>query len=262
MTSGHTSTVFAWRAQIDPRSSEQESSAHATRRIDWGFTTTAPDVGSSIGDFAGFNLGGHVGDDPVAVEHNRSALAQEMGVDRSHLLFMNQVHGADVVVADGPWSGEPQAADGVVTATPGLAPVVLVADCTPILLADPEAGVVGAVHAGRPGLAAGVVDAAVSAARDLGARRLSAAVGPSVCGRCYEVPEAMRDEVAAVHPVSATVSWAGTPALDVAAGVVARLRSLEVDVTWVPGCTRESTQFYSYRRSARTGRFAGVVVMA
>ena len=177
-----------------------------------------------------------------------------MGVDRSHLLFMNQVHGADVVVADGPWSGEPPAADGVVTATPGLAPVVL--------LADPEAGVVGAVHAGRPGLAAGVVDAAVSAARDLGARRLSAAVGPSVCGRCYEVPVAMRDEVAAVHPVSATVSWAGTPALDVAAGVVARLRSLEVAVTWVPGCTRESTQFYSYRRSARTGRFAGVVVMA
>lgn len=227
--------------------------------MDRGFTEAAPSVGVSTGDFAGLNLGGHVGDDPDAVEANRRLLAADIGVPRSHLLFMNQVHGADVALATGPWEGEAPRVDAVLTTTPGLALGVLVADCTPILLADPEAGVVGAVHAGRPGLVAGVVDAAVSAARDLGATRLTAAVGPSVCGRCYEVPEAMREEVAAAHPVSATVSWTGTPALDVAAGVVARLNALDVDVTWVPGCTRESARFYSYRRSARTGRTAGVV---
>ncbi|WP_040633063.1 peptidoglycan editing factor PgeF [Mobilicoccus pelagius] len=229
-----------------------------TRVADWGFTR-ADDGGVSTGDFAGLNLGGHVGDDPAAVEENRTRLARAVGVDREHLLFMAQVHGSDVAVVRGPWEGDPPEVDAIVTDRPGLALAVLVADCTPILLADPEAGVVGAVHAGRPGLDAGVVDAAVEAARDLGAHALRAAVGPSVCGRCYEVPAEMRDEVAARHPVAATVSWTGTAALDVAAGVVARLHALDVPLTWVPGCTREDPRFYSYRRASRTGRFAGVV---
>lgn len=230
------------------------------RSVDWGFTRADACEGVSTGDFARFNLGGHVGDDPAAVEANREVLAGALGVRRDHLLFMAQCHGADVAVATGPWEGEPPAVDAVVTDRPGLALAVLVADCTPILLADPQAGVVGAVHAGRPGLAAGVVDAAVEAARDLGARALQAAVGPSVCGRCYEVPEALRSEVASLHPQSSTVSWSGTPALDVAAGVVARLHALDVPLTWVPGCTREDSRFFSYRRDPRTGRFAGVVV--
>ena len=234
------------------------SSAGPTRVVEWGFTR-ADEGGVSTGDFAWLNLGGHVGDDPAAVEENRTRLARAVGVDRSHLLFMAQVHGADVAVARGPWEGDPPEVDAIVTDRPGLALAVLVADCTPILLADPDAGVVGAVHAGRPGLNAGVVDAAVEAARDLGARSLRAAVGPSVCGRCYEVPAAMRAEVAARHPEAATVSWTGTPALDVAAGVVARLHALGVPLTWVPGCTREDPRLYSYRRAPRTGRFAGVV---
>lgn len=259
--------MFAWRAQIPCRPSTDGvgaggGEARATSAfVDWGFTRADSPRGVSQGDYAGLNLGGHVGDDAAAVEANRRHLASEVGVARDHVLFMNQVHGADVAVATGPWTGEAPTVDAVVTATPGLALAVLVADCTPILLADPDAGVVGAVHAGRPGLAAGIVDAGVEAARELGARRLRAAVGPSVCGRCYEVPEAMRDEVAARHPVSATVSWTGTPALDVAAGVVARLRALDIDVTWVPGCTRESAGLYSYRRSSRTGRTAGIVTV-
>nr|WP_040158714.1 polyphenol oxidase family protein [Mobilicoccus massiliensis] len=254
--------MFAWRAQVDAGSSPDDPSAHATRTfVDWGFTRGACAEGTSTGDFAGLNLGGHVGDSPGSVETNRVRLAERVGVDRSRLLFMEQCHGADVAVACGPWEGDAPRVDALVTAVPGLALGVLVADCTPVLLADPDAGVVGAVHAGRPGLAAGAVDAAVEAARDLGARTLRAAVGPSVCGRCYEVPDAMRTEVSASHPVSATVSWTGTPALDVAAGVVARLAALDVAVTWVPGCTREDPALYSYRRSARTGRFAGVVSM-
>jgi YfiH family protein len=147
----------------------------------------------------------------------------------------------------------------MVTTQRGLGLAVLVADCTPVLLADPEAGVIGAVHAGRPGMTAGIIDRAVSAMRQEGAQRLVAAVGPSVCGRCYEVPEDMRAAAAAVTPEAATVSWTGTPAIDVAAAVVAQLRANDVAVHWVPGCTRESEALYSYRRDGRTGRFAGIV---
>ena len=97
--------------------------------------------------------------------------------------------------------------------------------------------------------------------QDLGAMRISAVVGPSVCGRCYEVPFAMREEAAAVSPESRAVSWTGTPSIDVAAGVVAQLRAAGVhDVTWVKGCAREEPSLYSYRRDGTTGRFAGVIV--
>ena len=185
----------------------------------------------------------------------------DSALDPRHLVFMDQVHGRGVAVVDGPSPGEAPSVDALVTRHTELALAALVADCVPVLLADRAAGVVAAVHAGRPGLAAGVVEAAVEAMEREGAQAgaLDAVVGPSVCGRCYEVPEAMRAEVAAVSPVSATVSWTGTPALDIAAGVVERLRRAGATVTWVPGCTREDPDLYSYRRDGRTGRFAGVV---
>lgn len=257
--------MFAWREQIgrpERAGPGEPGSVKPRSYVDWGFTRAlpaSPGVGASEGEFAGLNLGGHVGDDPSAVERNRMVVAEEFGVDRADLLFLHQVHGADVAVATGPWEGDAPSADAVVTSTPGLALAVLVADCVPVLLADLEAGVVGAAHAGRHGLLAGVVPAALAAMGDLGARRIRAVVGPSICGRCYEVPADMRDEVSAGNPVSATVSWTGTPAVDVAAGVVEQLVSHGVEITWVPGCTRESPHLYSYRRHPRTGRFAGIV---
>jgi polyphenol oxidase len=228
--------------------------------VHWGFTDR--EGGVSAGEFASLNLGGHVGDDPEAVESNRSRVAEAMGVTRDHLLFLQQCHGNDVVVVDGPWdaSGAPRA-DGVVTATPGLALAALVADCTPVLLADPAAGVVAAVHAGRPGMTSRIVDTAVARMRALGAREIGAVVGPSVCGRCYEVPAELRDAAAAVSPESAAVSWTGTGAVDVASGVVAQLHANGVAVQWVAGCAREDGRLFSYRRDGRTGRFAGVVVL-
>ncbi|WP_457253018.1 peptidoglycan editing factor PgeF [Pedococcus sp. P5_B7] len=227
--------------------------------MSWAFTDR--EGGRSAGDFDSLNLGGHVGDDAAAVEANRAAVATATGVRRDHLLFMHQCHGADVVVADGPWdAGGPPPADGVVTATAGLALAVLVADCTPVLLADVDAGVVGAVHAGRPGMTAGIVDVAVERMRGLGARALSAVVGPSICARCYEVPEELRAAATAVAPEASARSWSGTPAIDVAAGVVAQLVANNVAVQWVPGCAREDQRLFSYRREGRTGRYAGVVV--
>lgn len=218
--------------------------------------------GSSAAPFDSLNLGGHVGDDPAAVEANRSAVAGSLGLQRDRLLFMRQCHGNEVAVVDGPWDGrEVPAVDGLVTRTPGLGLAALVADCTPVLLADPHRGVVGAVHAGRPGMVERVVDAAVSAMRDLGARDITATVGPSVCGRCYEVPAEMRDAAATVSPESSTVSWTGTPAIDVAAGVVTQLRANGVAVQWIPGCAREERTLFSHRRDGVTGRFAGVVAV-
>ncbi len=175
---------------------------------------------------------------------------------------MRQVHGADVVVADDA-TDAPPTCDALVTTTPGVALLARAADCVPVLLADPVAGVVAAVHSGRPGLAAGVVPAAVERMRGLGARELTAWVGPHVCGACYEVPAEMREAVAAVVPEArATTSW-GTPSLDLGAGVLAQLAHAGVDtVHEVGACTREDHAWPSHRRDGDAAtRFAGLIWM-
>lgn len=226
--------------------------------IQVGFTDNRGGV--SQGSWQSLNLGRHVGDQPDHVERNRDRLAEGVGVDRDHLVFMNQVHGADIDVVHGPRTGEPTPADATLTEVAGLALVVMVADCTPVLLFDPPTGIIAAVHAGRPGMQAGIVPKTVEAMRAGGATDVHAIVGPSVCGRCYEVPEAMRAAAAAVRPESATVSWTGTPAIDVAAGVVAQLAACGVPLTWVNGCTREQDRLFSYRGDKQAGRFGGVIV--
>ncbi|WP_244223955.1 peptidoglycan editing factor PgeF [Streptomyces tirandamycinicus] len=229
--------------------------AHFAFTDRWGGVSAAP--------YDELNLGGAVGDDPVAVRANRELAARRLGVDPALVVWMNQVHGREVAVVEGPWTGEDvPAADAVVTARRGLPLAVLTADCTPVLLADPVAGVVGAAHAGRPGMVAGVVPAAVEAMVALGAEpsRITARTGPGVCGRCYEVPAAMRAEVAAAEPAAwAETGW-GTPAVDVAAGVHAQLAALGVrDRIASPVCTLESGDHFSYRRDRTTGRLAGYV---
>ncbi|MFB6630416.1 peptidoglycan editing factor PgeF [Streptomyces sp. NPDC056362] len=232
--------------------------AHFAFTDRWGGVSAVP--------YEQLNLGGAVGDDPAAVLANRAAAAGALGLDPARVVWMNQVHGAGVAEVDGPWGdGEIPSVDALVTARPGLALAVLTADCVPVLLADPVAGVVSAAHAGRPGMVAGVVPAAVAAMVRLGAdpARITARTGPAVCGRCYEVPEAMRAEVAAVEPAAhAETSW-GTPAVDVAAGVRAQLERLGVrDIVDAGVCTLESRDHYSYRRDRTTGRLAGYVWLA
>ncbi|WP_167532676.1 peptidoglycan editing factor PgeF [Streptomyces alboniger] len=232
------------------------SGAHFAFTDRWGGVSAVP--------YEELNLGGAVGDDADAVRENRTLAATSLGVDPARVVWMNQVHGRDVAVVDGPWGAgaEIPSVDAVVTARRGLALAVLTADCTPVLLADPAAGVVAAAHAGRPGMVAGVVPAAVEAMVKLGAEpgRITARTGPAVCGRCYEVPGAMRDDVAAVEPAAyAETSW-GTPAVDVTAGVHAQLERLGVrDREQSPVCTLESADHFSYRRDRTTGRLAGYV---
>lgn len=175
---------------------------------------------------------------------------------------LTQVHEGDVVVVDDSYDGRELVADAVVTATAGLPLMVRAADCVPVLLADPAAGVVGAAHAGRPGLVAEVVPHAVAALRALGATRIEAWIGPHVCGACYEVPADMRADVAAVVPEAlSTTSW-GTPALDIGAGVRAQLDTLGVPHHCVDRCTREDDDLWSHRRSGQAaGRLAGLVAV-
>ncbi|WP_432153911.1 peptidoglycan editing factor PgeF [Streptomyces tricolor] len=234
---------------------ESVSGAHFAFTDRWGGVSAAP--------YEELNLGGAVGDAPEAVRDNRELAAKSLGLDPAVVVWMNQVHGADVAVVDEPWGERPvPEVDAVVTARRGLALAVLTADCVPVLLADPVAGVAAAAHAGRPGMVKGVVPAAVRAMVSLGAapERIVARTGPAVCGRCYEVPEAMRAEVAAVEPAAhAETSW-GTPALDVSAGVHAQLDRLGVcDRAQAPVCTLESDDHFSYRRDRATGRLAGYV---
>ncbi|MFI6010416.1 peptidoglycan editing factor PgeF [Streptomyces sp. NPDC051243] len=231
------------------------SGAHFAFTDRWGGVSAAP--------YEELNLGGAVGDDSDAVLTNRELAAKSLGLDPGAVVWMNQVHGTDVAVVDGPWRDRPvPEVDAIVTARRGLALAVLTADCVPVLLADPVAGIAAAAHAGRPGMVAGVVPAALRAMTELGAdpARIIARTGPTVCGRCYEVPEAMRAEVAAVEPTAHTETSWGTPAVDVAAGVHAQLARLGVrNREQSPVCTRESGDHFSYRRDRTTGRLAGYV---
>ena len=217
------------------------------------------------------NLALHVGDDPATVRRRRAELEAAAGLGGRSFRYMNQVHGNDVATIVGSTApatatadaaGQVPAAptaDAMVSLTEPLA--VLVADCVPVVLVgeDPAgAPVLGVVHAGRPGVAGEVVPAAVARLRELGADRISAWIGPSVCGRCYEVPEGLRAGVAAAVPATWCTTSTGTPGLDLPAGVRSQLEAAGVAIEYSGGCTLEDDTLFSYRRNSNTGRFAGL----
>jgi YfiH family protein len=217
--------------------------------------------GVSQPPYDSFNLAHGVGDDPEAVAANRKRLGDELGLEPGHLIWMEQVHGRNTVIVDGPRDAPVEVTDALVTAVPGIAPVVLVADCVPVLLADPEAGVVGAVHAGRVGARVGVVPAALQAMISAGASvdRVEVLLGPAVCGDCYEVPAAMRDDVEAHLPGSACQTRSGKPGLDLRAGLWRQLADVGVGKIGIdPRCTFEDRSLFSYRRNGTTGRLAAL----
>jgi len=228
--------------------------------------------GVSAPPYDTLNMGRSVGDDPAAVSANRRLAAQACGLGADRLAWMRQVHGTAVRFAT-PGTGEladparPAApeADALYTDAAGLGLGVLAADCAPVLLADPRARIVGAAHAGREGMAAGVVTELLAAMSAAGAdaARMHAVIGPHICGGCYEVPETMRARIAGQVPEAGCVTRAGTPGIDVGSGIEAQLARAGVRaVTRDPRCTAETDALYSYRRDGRTGRFAGFVWLA
>jgi len=228
---------------------------HKVRRI-----VTSRRGGVSRPPYEAFNLGNGVGDEPAAVAANRDRLARELKLPADRIAWMRQVHGTDVTVLDA--AGEAPRTDALVTSAPGLALAVLVADCVPVLLADRRAGVVAAVHAGRPGSAAGIVPRTLEAMCAHGARPgdIDALLGPAICGVCYEVPAQMQADVERRLPGSATPTRAGTAGLDLRAGIARQLVAAGVtEVVHDPRCTAEDPDLYSYRRDGLTGRQAGLV---
>ncbi|CAM5327352.1 peptidoglycan editing factor PgeF [Thauera mechernichensis] len=224
-----------------------------------GALLTTCEGGVSAGDFASFNLGAHVGDDPAAVASNRARL-------RAHLpsepAWLDQVHGCTVVNAESV-TGHVRA-DAAVSRTPGRVCAVMTADCLPVLLCDDDATVVAAVHAGWRGLAAGIVEATV-AHMAVAPSSLRAWLGPAIGPGAFEVGDDVRCALADSDEEAAQAFVAGAAPGKWMADLfmLARLRLRRLGVERVDGggaCTYSSPrQFYSYRRDARTGRFASLV---
>jgi polyphenol oxidase len=230
--------------------------------------------GGSGGRYATLNLALRVGDDPRRVLANRRRVATVLGLAGRPWALARQVHGAHVLRVDagrlgqGPPEGRPPVGDGdgLVTADPGVVLAVLTADCAPVLLADPAAGVVGAVHAGWRGLAAGVVEAGVAAMAGLGADPAACVglVGPAVGGCCYEVGPDVRGAVGARYPAALATTRHGRPALDPAAGAAQALELAGVGQVRVAGeCTVDlEERFFSHRRDhGHTGRQTALVAL-
>jgi polyphenol oxidase len=248
--------------------------------------------GTSAAPYDTLNLALRVGDDLRRALANRRRVATVLGLAGQPWALARQVHSATILRVDpgppgqgpreatpgraeagrlgqGPPEGKPVVgeADGLVTAGPGVVLVVLTADCAPVLLADPGAGVVGAVHAGWRGLAAGVVEAGIAAMAELGADpgACTGLVGPAVGGCCYEVGPDVRDAVGARYPAALATTRDGRPALDPAAGAAQALQRAGIGRVRVAGeCTIDlEERFFSHRRDhGRTGRQAGLIALA
>jgi YfiH family protein len=231
-------------------------------RFPHGFTTRHG--GGSRPPFDALNLGEAVGDDPAAVAENWERLRGETGLAFARV---RQVHGDRVLVAREPWpaSARPEA-DAVVSATRGVAACVSVADCVPVLLADPRGGAVAAVHAGWRGSIARIAARAVEAlAREAGARPcdLIAAIGPSIGPCCYEVAEDLAARFAAELGDDVVRVGPGAPRLDLWLANERALREAGLggaSVDRLDRCTACDPGLFSHRRDrGRTGRQVGFV---
>jgi polyphenol oxidase len=218
--------------------------------------------GVSGGMFASLNCGFGSGDDLNAVARNRAIAAAQLDLPPERLVSCHQIHGTNVMTVEQPWRREDNPrADGTVTKVPGIALGVLAADCAPVLLADPEAGVIGAAHGGWRGALAGTMEATVMAMVVLGARadRIRAGIGPCIGQPSYEVGPEFPANFAAVDPASAAffvpASRPGHFLFDLPGYIALRLQRLGLAaVQRAPHDTAaEEDLFFSYRRACLRG---------
>lgn len=214
--------------------------------------------GVSEGLFASLNCGFGSLDEPEKVAENRARAAAALGLAADRLITCHQIHSADVVDVAMPWTRETAPrADGMATVVSGVALGVLAADCAPVLLADPEARVIGACHAGWRGAVHGIVDATVEAMTRQGARRerLRAAVGPCIGKASYEVGPEFRERFLEENAGNADLFQAATRPdhflFDLPAYVLRRLERLGVRHIAATGgdTAAEPARFFSYRRA-------------
>ena len=207
-----------------------------------------------------FNLGAHVGDDPAAVAANRQALIAHLNCQPA---WLQQVHGVDVVEANPAIVAE---ADASWSATPGIACTSMTADCLPALFCDRAGTRVAAAHAGWRGLVNGVLEATLDVLA-VPADEVLVWLGPAIGPQAFEVGPEVREAFVAVQPEAAHAFVPSVNAGKFMADIyqLARLRLAARGVTAVYGggfCTVSDPRFFSYRRSARTGRFASLVWLA
>ncbi len=214
--------------------------------------------GVSSGLYRSLNCGLGSHDAPDAVRENRARAVSACGLAPEALCTVYQIHSARAVHVEGPWpSDAPPRADAMASATPGVVLGILTADCAPVLLADPEARVIGAVHAGWRGALDGVLEAGVEAMQRLGARseRIAAVVGPCIAQASYEVgpefPEPFVARRAADDDLFIPARREGHHLFDLAGYVVRRLSGLGLDAVAATGhdTCGEVDRFFSYRRS-------------
>jgi YfiH family protein len=213
--------------------------------------------GVSAAPFDSLNLGEHVDDDPAAVAKNRQRLLSQLGCQPA---WLRQVHGIQVVAADPARVAE---ADASWTATPGIACTAMTADCLPALFCDRAGTRVAAAHAGWRGLAGGVLEATVQAL-GVAPEELLVWLGPAIGPAAFEVGAEVRETFVRQHGEAASAFVPGANAGKYMADIyqLARIRLAAIGVTAVSGgglCTYSDPRFYSYRRSARTGRFASLI---
>ena len=216
--------------------------------------------GVSEGVCAGLNVGWGSGDDRAAIAENRRR-AVEAVAPAAELVTVHQVHSPEVVFAEASWADDARPrADAMVANRTGLALGILTADCAPVLLADPEAGVIGAAHAGWKGAFSGVVESTVAAMARLGARRerIAAAVGPCIARKSYEVDDAFYRRFADADPENERFfgpGRAGHHQFDLEGFVVSRLAEAGLSRVEALGQDTYSQPelFFSYRRSTHRG---------
>jgi YfiH family protein len=214
--------------------------------------------GASRGLYESLNCGLGSADDAGHVRENRRRIRQSLGARALNTLY--QIHSATTVVVEAAWDQSPQA-DAMVTNVKGIALGILSADCAPVLLADGEANVIGAAHAGWKGALAGIIESAVAAMEKLGARRarIAAAIGPCISQANYEVGAELRQRFLDADPASARFFAAGSRALhhqfDLEAFTADRLNCAGVDnVSRLTLCTyARETEFFSFRRATHRG---------
>ena len=201
---------------------------------------------------------------PPDVEANRRDAERELGIIPGATRFVSQVH-SPIVVEAGPagWADQKTLieADGLVSGDGNDPIAILVADHLPVAFTT-NYGPSAVVHAGRVGLLDGILENAVAELRQLDASRrgaIKAVIGPSICGACYEVPAAMRDQAARHYPTIATKTSWGTPALDLPAAAEAILADLHIDVERSTMCTYTDERYFSHRRHPGQGRIASFV---
>ena len=164
----------------------EASSLSSMNAITHGFFTRQGGVSDGI--YGSLNAGYGSDDDAANVSENRRRMAAKLGVDVGRLLTIHQWHSSDAVFAEKPWDvRQPPEGDAVVTDRPGIAAAILTADCTPVLFSSGDGRVVGAAHAGWKGAIGGILASTVARMKELGARDIHAAIGPTISQSNYEV---------------------------------------------------------------------------